>query len=221
MKLTILIISIVKMLSNKFDPTDIIRPLPSYLLEPPRNVPFKDGDIITLQSTTNSCSSIQSQLIDCYNRQLGSTCGIVKSGTSSNGTRYSFRRGPGGNTFCLELASIPNVYLYLKDVRDCMPGEALCGRTTHIVGQECQPQFAFNIIAKKDYSNNNNTQLVALQSLVNSSVFLSLDSKMCSNEINGSNNRQERCGILRGRYIEDSNRLKKGDYEVFMMIRAS
>jgi hypothetical protein len=197
--------------------------------QPIPSLPFKDGDIVQFESSKLPGAFIWSKYEDCKDKKPGDQCGDVKGyvGSSNQGVRYILRKGQ-GNTFCLELAAQRNVYLYLKDVKDCRQGDNECGNSTNLASNECKPELQFNLIPIRDStptvtnrnaSNaNRSAEYVALQSIVNSKVYLFLKSKDCDNRVR--NNDQGDCADVKGRYIDNVN-FQKGQDEVFRVIRSS
>jgi hypothetical protein len=181
---------------------------------------FKEGDSIYIESTAIANSYLFSNIDGCKDKKQGETCGDLKAffGTNQN-TRYILRKGQ-GNQYCLQVSSLPNIFAFIKNVKNCNQNDYECADGMNIAGtnNQCQAEYAFIPIMVTDNVEKN---LFALQSVINPNVFLRMNARDCANQIGVRDNRASTCGSVKGRFASNVQSLRRGDFEVFRIINTT
>jgi hypothetical protein len=185
------------------------------------STPFNDGDLVYIESTAIGGSYLWSKTEGCRDKKPGETCGDVKAFYGiGDGSRYLIRKSPTNNTYCFAVESLPNVFMYLKDVKNCKSGDNDCGSPNNYVESDCQTENAFNLVPVHDTIDSNYNGLYALQTLSNSRVYLKAKVKECADQID-RNEKPHECGNVNGQYIENPDLLRRGSYVVFRIYKAN
>jgi hypothetical protein len=189
---------------------------------PLQSLPFNDGDIVLIESTAIGRAFLWSKIEGCNDKKPKDTCGDLKAFFGINeGTRYIIRKSPAGNAFCLSVAAMPNLFVYLKDVKDYKAGDNDCGSGTNIVASQCESEFSFNFVPVRDNTDISGVaNLYALQSMINSGVYLKAKVQDCAGQID-TNDKPHECGNVNGKFVDNLDMLQRGRYIVFRIYPSS
>jgi hypothetical protein len=178
---------------------------------------FKDGDSINIESSAVARSYLYSDIGGCKDKKAGETCGNLKGfyGPNQN-TRFVLRKGQ-ANSYCLQVAQLPNIFAIIKDVKNCNSGDWECGSGSNIAGtgNQCQAEYSFIPLP---IQNDLGMKLFAFQAVANPNVYLRLGASDCASQIGNKDNKSSDCGYVKGRYASNVSNLMPGDYEVFRVV---